>query len=252
MQIRLGCSGWSYESWRDGVFYPPRLASGNRLRHYATRFDTVELNASFYRLPARAAAQHWAEQTSDDFRFAVKVSRYLTHTVRLNDTARHLGLLLQRIEPLRGKLGPLLWQLPPTFKRDDDRLAWALDELPAQLRHAFEFRHPSWFVDLGPLQNDRLTADFVYVRFHHGSRGRRGNYSPSELEGWAARIRRWAREREVWAYFNNDWEGFAPANAQALATRVSSSSRATSRSRMRPSRASLRAVPSRSRNTAAG
>jgi uncharacterized protein YecE (DUF72 family) len=236
MQIRLGCSGWSYESWRDGVFYPPRLASGNRLRHYATRFDTVELNASFYRLPARAAAQHWAEQTSDDFRFAVKVSRYLTHTVRLNDTARHLGLLLQRIEPLRGKLGPLLWQLPPTFKRDDDRLAWALDELPAQLRHAFEFRHPSWFVDdvfsllldhqvavviadrpdLGPLQNDRLTADFVYVRFHHGSRGRRGNYSPSELEGWAARIRRWAREREVWAYFNNDWEGFAPKNAEAL------------------------------------
>ena len=175
MQIRLGCSGWSYESWRDGVFYPPRLASGNRLRHYATRFDTVELNASFYRLPTRAAAQHWAEQTSDDFRFAVKVSRYLTHTVRLNDTARHLGLLLQRIEPLRGKLGPLLWQLPPTFKRDDDRLARALDELPAQLRHAFEFRHPSWFVDdvfsllrdhqvavviadrpdLGPLQTDR-------------------------------------------------------------------------------------------------
>ena len=236
MQIRIGCSGWAYESWRDGVFYPPRLASRNRLGHYATRFDTVELNASFYRLPTRAAAEHWARQTPDDFRFAVKVSRYLTHTVRLDDTAKHLALLLGRIEPLSGKIGPLLWQLPPTFRRDDERLAQALADLPHELRHAFEFRHPSWFVDdvfsllrehevavviadrpdLGPLQTETLTADFVYVRFHHGSRGRRGNYSPSELEFWATRVRNWARDREVWAYFNNDWEGFAPKNAEAL------------------------------------
>ena len=238
MQIRIGCSGWSYESWRDGVFYPPRLAAGKRLRHYATHFDTVELNASFYRLPARTAAAGWAEQTPDGFQFAVKVSRYLTHIVRLADTATHLGLLLERIEPLveAGKVGPLLWQLPPTFSRDDERLAQALAELPERFQHAFEFRHPSWFVadvfsllrrhnvaiviadrpGLGPLQTDTLTADFVYLRFHHGSRGRRGNYSRSELELWASRIRGWARERDVWAYFNNDWEGFAPKNAAAL------------------------------------
>jgi uncharacterized protein YecE (DUF72 family) len=238
MQIRIGCSGWSYESWRDGVFYPPRLAPGDRLRFYATRFDTVELNASFYRLPTRMAAEHWAEQTPDDFRFAVKVSRYLTHTVRLADTAEHLGLLLDRIDPLiqAGKVGPLLWQLPPTFQRNDTRLAQALAEVPTEFRHAFEFRHPSWFADdvfallrahdvavviadrpdLGPLRTDELTADFVYARFHHGSRGRRGNYAPSELDAWAERIRGWARRHDVWAYFNNDWEGFAPRNAEAL------------------------------------
>ena len=237
-QIRIGCSGWSYESWRDGVFYPPRLASARRLGHYAERFDTVELNSSFYRLPTVAAAEGWARQTPQGFRFAVKVSRYLTHIVRLADTAEHLGLLLERIAPLieAGKLGPLLWQLPPTFERDDERLAQALEELPTGFRHAFEFRHPSWFVDdvfallrdrdiafviadrpdIGPLGTEELTAGFVYVRFHHGSHGRRGNYSASELDAWAKRIRAWARRREVWAYFNNDWEGFAPRNGAAL------------------------------------
>jgi uncharacterized protein YecE (DUF72 family) len=237
-QIRIGCSGWSYESWRDGVFYPPRLATGRWLRHYAECFDTVELNASFYRLPTRTAAEGWTQQTPGGFQFAVKVSRYLTHIVRLADTAEHLGLLLERLEPLiqAGKVGPLLWQLPPTFQRDDERLAQALDELPRQFRHAFEFRHRSWFADdvfallrkhgvavviadrpdLGPLRTEELTADFVYVRFHHGSRGRRGNYSPRELESWARRIRDWGRRRDVWAYFNNDWEGFAPKNAESL------------------------------------
>jgi len=172
------------------------------------------------------------------FRFAVKVSRYLTHTVRLDDAARHLALLVERIEPLiqAGKVGPLLWQLPPTFQRDDERLARALDDLPTEFRHAFEFRHPSWFTEdvfsllrehdvavviadrpeIGALQIDTLTAGFVYVRFHHGTRGRRGNYSQSELGSWATRIRGWSRRQDVWGYFNNDWEGFAPRNAEAL------------------------------------
>ena len=273
-RIRIGCSGWSYDHWRDGVFYRARLGPGRWLRHYATHFDTVELNATFYRLPKRSAAARWANESPEGFCFAVKVSRYLTHIVRLTDTAEHLGLLLERIEPLieAGKVGPLLWQLPPTFRRDDERLARALDELPAQFRHAFEFRHPSWFVpevtealrrhnvalviadrpEIHAFQTDDLTADFTYVRFHHGSRGRRGNYSDAELEDWSRRLDRYAQRGDVWVYFNNDWEGFAPANAQRLESLLSSRSRTTSRSRTKAARASARAASSRSRRTDAG
>jgi uncharacterized protein YecE (DUF72 family) len=176
--------------------------------------------------------------TPDDFTFAVKVSRYLTHVVRLRDTGKHLALLLERIEPIlvSPKLGPLLWQLPPTFKRDDQRLADALGELPRTLRHPFEFRHESWFAEpvmellrahdvalviadrpeIRAFQTRELTSDFTFVRFHHGTRGRRGNYSPAELADWAAAIRAWSADHHVYAYFNNDWEGFAPANALAL------------------------------------
>jgi len=238
-ELRIGCSGWSYEQWRNGVFYPPELPASGRLRHYAHSFDTVELNTTFYRLPTTSAAGRWAAEAPDGFRFAVKVSRYLTHVVRLADAGRHLGLLLERLEPLlaAGKVGPLLWQLPPSFRRDDDRLGAALEELPRDLRHAFEFRDPSWFVDevfellrrhgaalvigdrpeVQAFQQRVLTADFTYLRFHHGSRGRRGNYSESELGEWAAWIRSVPHNVGVWAYFNNDWEGFAPANAATLA-----------------------------------
>jgi len=170
------------------------------------------------------------------------VSRYLTHVVRLRDAAAHLVLLLERIDPLLGarKLGPLLWQLPPTFRRDDDRLAQALAELPRTLRHAFEFRHESWFApevlellrshgvalviadrpEIRGFQTHELTADFTFVRFHHGTRGQRGNYSDSELDDWAGRIGAWSQRVDVYGYFNNDWEGFAPRNALGLKDRL--------------------------------
>jgi uncharacterized protein YecE (DUF72 family) len=243
--IRIGCSGWNYADWRNGVFYPPRLASRDWLRFYAERFATVELNTTFYRLPRRDAVARWADEVPTGFLFATKVSRYITHVKRLADVDQHLPLLLERLEPLiaAGKLGPLLWQLPPTFKRDDERLAAGLDALPSGFRNAFEFRHPSWFVDdviailrehdvalvvadrpgLHDFDREPPPADFAYVRFHHGSRGRRGNYSPTELEQWARRISVWARSRDVYAYFNNDWEGFAPANALALRSLVGES-----------------------------
>jgi uncharacterized protein YecE (DUF72 family) len=241
-EIRIGCSGWNYASWRDGVFYPARLPARKWLAAYAEQFDSVEVNTTFYRLPKRAAVERWVAETPADFTFAVKVSRYVTHIKRLRDAPSHLDLLLERIEPLvrSGKLGPLLWQLPPTFRRDDDRLEAAVAGLPSEFRHAFEFRHESWFADpvmellrarnialviadrpeIRRFQTRELTADFTYVRFHHGSRGRRGNYSRSELEEWSAVLREWAAERDVYAYFNNDWEGFAPANATALKTLV--------------------------------
>jgi uncharacterized protein YecE (DUF72 family) len=237
-RVRIGCSGWNYDSWRHGVFYPEGLPARRWLAAYAERFDTVEVNTTFYRLPRRDAVARWAEETPEGFAFAVKVSRYVTHIKRLREARQHLDLLLARIEPLirAGKLGPLLWQLPPTFRRDDQRLAAALGELPRQFRHAFEFRHPSWFAHpvmemlgahdialvvadrpgIASFQTREQTADFGFIRFHHGHRGRRGNYSPAELREWAASIREWSREGDVYAYFNNDWEGFAPANAAHL------------------------------------
>jgi uncharacterized protein YecE (DUF72 family) len=238
MGARIGCSGWNYAHWRAGAFYPPRLPQREWLRFYAERFPTVEVNATFYRLPRRDTVERWADGTPEGFDFAVKVSRYLTHVVRLRDAGRHLALLLERIEPLRaaGKLGPLLWQLPPTFARDDDRLAQTLADVPPGLRHAFEFRHRSWFApetfallrehgaalvvgdrpEVHAFQTRDRTADFAYVRFHHGSRGRRGNYSETELREWAHQLRMWASKGDVYGYFNNDWEAFAPRNALQL------------------------------------
>jgi uncharacterized protein YecE (DUF72 family) len=235
MAIRLGCSGWSYDHWREPVYAgaPPRTW----LSQYARRFDTVEINSTFYRLPRRSAVAGWADQTPDGFCFAVKVSRYLTHIRRLNEIERGIELLLDRVQPLvdAGKLGPLLWQLPGNFARDDDRLARALAAVPHDLRHCIEFRHPSWFVpavmdvlrahDVAlvvgdhperPFQTAERTAGWSFVRFHYGHRGRRGNYSDRELAGWAQRIRAWARTGDVYAYFNNDWEAFAVRNAEHL------------------------------------
>jgi uncharacterized protein YecE (DUF72 family) len=239
MAIRLGCSGWSYIHWREPVYdgAPARAW----LRLYAERFDTVEINSTFYRLPRRSAVAGWAEGTPDGFCFAVKVSRYLTHIRRLTETGRGFELLLERIQPLiaAGKLGPLLWQLPRTFTRDVDRLAQAFAELPPGFRHCIEFRHASWFVPpvmdvlrehgvalvVGdhperPFQTTERTADWSFVRFHYGHRGRRGNYSDRELETWARRIRSWARAGDVYAYFNNDWEAFAVKNAEHLGRRL--------------------------------
>ena len=146
--VRIGCSGWNYASWRNGVFYPARCPSRLWLEWYARSFDTVEVNATFYRLPTTKAVQGWVDQTPDDFCFAVKGSRYLTHVKRLRDLGPGLARFMERLDPLvrSPKLGPLLWQLPPNLARDDERLADALRALPPG-RHCFEFRHPSWFAN---------------------------------------------------------------------------------------------------------
>ena len=238
--VRVGCSGWNYDHWRNGVFYPPRCPPQLWLEYYARHFDTVEVNATFYRLPKRDAVANWVETSPPPFLFAVKMSRYITHLKRLLDLDAGVRRFFERIEPLvrSPKLGPVLWQLPGNFRRDDERLANALAELPPG-RHCFEFRHESWFAPevyellrgadaalvIGddprrPFQTHELTADWTYIRFHSGSRGRRGNYSESELEDWAEQIEDWRREHDVYAYFNNDWEGFAIKNALWLKRRM--------------------------------
>jgi uncharacterized protein YecE (DUF72 family) len=193
------------------------------------------VNNTFYRLPNRDAVANWERTAPPGFVFALKASRYLTHVKRLRELGPGLQRFLERIEPLLASphMGPLLWQLPPTFARDDARLREALAAFPRGQRHAVEFRHPSWFVEetyaalrehgaalviadrpeVKPFQAQVLTADWTFVRFHYGSRGRRGNYSETELREWAARLGEFRERAHVYAYFNNDWEVFAVRNA---------------------------------------
>ena len=237
--IRIGCSGWNYQDWREHV-YPKGLPPRRWLEHYASLFDTVEINNTFYRLPNRSAVTRWVEETPPGFVFSVKASRYLTHVKRLADLGAGLERFYERIEPLARspKMGPVLWQLPGNFRRDDDRLADALGRLPAG-RHCFEFRHESWFAgevyDLlrerrvalvigdhpaRTFQAHELTADWTFVRFHYGHHGRDGNYSERELEAWASRFEHWRRSADVYAYFNNDWKGYAVRNGLWLKKRL--------------------------------
>ena len=237
-RVHIGCSGWNYQSWRK-TFYPKGLPPSRWLEHYATIFDTVEVNTTFYRLAKRHNVERWVEQTPAGFCFTVKSSRFLTHMKRLTDMVQGVERLYEPLQPLidAGRLGPVLWQLPPNFRRDDERLANALERLPPG-RHCFEFRDSSWFhADVLELlrgfgvalaigdrkgldfQPHAFTSHWSFVRFHYGHRGRRGNYSAAELDEWAHRIAGWPVE-EVYAYFNNDWEAFAPANARALRRRL--------------------------------
>jgi uncharacterized protein YecE (DUF72 family) len=233
-RVRIGCSGWSYQDWRAGLY--ERVPARRWLERYAEVFDTVEVNATFYRLAKRETVEAWVEQTPPGFLFAVKASRYLTHMRRLRNMQQGIERFWEPLEPLReaGKLGPVLWQLPENFERDDELLASALRLMPPA-RHCFEFRHPSWFAEpvrrllrehgaslaLGddarrPLPEAAPTGDFAYLRLHYGGRGRAGNYSSAELDRWRRRVAGWRARREVFVYLNNDWQGFAPANAREL------------------------------------
>jgi uncharacterized protein YecE (DUF72 family) len=237
--VHVGCAGWAYPHWR-GRLYPNGLPQRRWLSHYAERYDTVEVNSTFYRLASPAAVENWVEQSPRGFVFAVKASRYLTHRKRLNAIGPYIGRFYEPLKALADakKLGPTLWQLPESSHRNVERLDGALRALPAG-RHAFEFRHASWFTDevYELLRRHRValvisdeasrwvktphvrTTDWTYIRFHHGSRGRHGNYSDSEIDSWARRISQWRRDTEVFAYFNNDWEGYALRNANRLKKR---------------------------------
>jgi uncharacterized protein YecE (DUF72 family) len=238
-EIRIGCSGWNYRDWRERV-YPRDVPARRWLAHYATLFDTVEINTTFYRLARPTAVAGWVADTPADFVFAVKASQYLTHMKRLRDIAAGIGRFYEAIGPLASspKMGPVLWQLPERMTLDVDLLAGALDELPPG-RHCFEFRHQSWFCEpvlellrwhgvalaIGdhparPWQPWVRTTDWSFVRFHYGARGRRGNYSETELRAAADRVL--GLDGPCFVYFNNDWEGFAVRNAQQLRALVSS------------------------------
>jgi uncharacterized protein YecE (DUF72 family) len=263
--VRVGCSGWMYDSWR-GRIYPEGEPKRRWLELYAQRFDTVEVNNTFYRLARAEAVAGWVAQTPPGFLFAVKASRYLTHIKRLRDIREGIARFYEPLEPLMasGKLGPVLWQLPENFHRDDERLEAWLELLPGG-RHTIEFRHASWFhpevmdrlrergvaLTIGhhperPFQSLEATASWRFVRFHYGARGRNGNYSVSEIERWARQIDGWRRTEEAYVYFNNDWNSYAPANARTLIRQLQSAgTRTSSTGRPKRSLASSRSKSSR-------
>jgi uncharacterized protein YecE (DUF72 family) len=233
-ELRIGCSGWSYKDWK-GPFYPPGTKDADRLAYYATRFDTAEINASFYRLPSESMVEGWARRAPAGFPFAWKVSRFITHNKKLNDCAASVALVFGRMAALGDHYGPALIQLPPQLRRNDQRLADFLKLLPKSRRHTVEFRHESWYApevfriladfDASLCISDHhsapapweVTASWVYVR-GHGPGGRyRGRYPQAELAGWAGRIGGWRAEgRDVYAYFDNDVKSAAPFDSERL------------------------------------
>ena len=243
--VFIGTSGYNYPDWWNGVFYPSDLPQRKWLEFYAKHFNTVELNVSFYRLPKKEVFESWYKRTAKGFVFCVKGSRFITHIKRLKDCREPLSLLLEHASPLKEKLGALLWQLPPKFPFDKQRLEQfciLLSTLPRSknLRHVFEFRDESWFCQearrvLGefhfafctahgsglPLM-EPLTSDFVYLRLHGGEVLYGGDYSDTELKRWAERLKEWGEKgQSAFVYFNNDAYGFAIKNALTLKKIVS-------------------------------
>jgi uncharacterized protein YecE (DUF72 family) len=228
--LRVGTSGWQYPHWR-GIFYPRGLAVRSWFDHYAGVFDTVEVNNTFYRLPEAHTFDAWRVQAPPGFVYALKFSRYATHLRRLLDPAESIGLFMERAERLGAHLGPILVQLPPRWRCDAGRLDRFLDEAPRSRRFAVELRDSSWLCpevyevlrrhraalcihDLIAGHPERLTADWVYRRFHGGSGG---CYSPQKLAAVARALRRHlGGGLDVYAFFNNDAHGWAVANARAL------------------------------------
>ena len=231
---RVGCSGWQYKHWR-GDFYPVDLPTTRWFEHYAVRFDTVEINNTFYRLPEEGTFRRWAERAPMRFLFAVKASRFLTHMKKLKDPEEPLARLFDRMRPLGRHLGPVLYQLPPGWKLDKDRLEHFLQALPTGVRHVLEFREPSWYADevsrlLEKYRVSRCLHDMkgsatgmervgpcVYVRFHGAGGTYTGAYPEDRLARWAEWLNGQRRNGiEVYAYFNNDVGGHAPRDAVTL------------------------------------
>ena len=237
-KARVGCSGWQYKHWR-GDFYPASLPVSRWFGHYALTFDTVEINNSFYRLPNAATFEKWRDQAPPHFLYAVKASRFLTHMKKLKDPDDPLARFFDNASHLGSHLGPVLYQLPPDWPLNLERLARFLEALPRQYRHVVEFREPSWYDErvyallrkhkvalclhdmLGSASERIAVGPFIYVRFHFGTRRYGGRYDDRRLETWAA----WLSERaaeglDVFAYFNNDTGGHAPRDAVRLRQRI--------------------------------
>lgn len=236
--IRIGTSGWEYPHW-VGSFYPRDLSRDRRLEFYAEHFDTVELNNSFYRLPEAETFATWGRRVPAEFSFAVKASRYLTHLRRLREPAEPLHRLWTRARRLDGRLGPMLYQLPPRWRPNHERMAEFLAAVPAGAPQAVEVRDRRWYgkrlnglLDqagvalcihdmVGSATAPRPVGPFVYVRFHGAGEKYGGTYSPQRLIAWADRMSGWAQQGwPVWAYFNNDIGGHAVRDADRLRSYV--------------------------------
>lgn len=234
MSIRIGTSGWHYKHW-CGPFYEAKLPASKMLACYYRHFDTVEINNSFYKLPNLSTFQSWREATPRNFCFAVKASRFITHMKKLSDPQSALENFLPRAEALREKLGPILFQLPPHWAVNLERLQAFLEQLPRRHRYAFEFREPNWHTDrvyevlqrhnaafcIYELNRFRspevITGDWAYIRLHGPGGPYQGSYSGEVLAEWAGKIRAWsARLKKIYVYFDNDQAAYAAQNALML------------------------------------
>jgi len=232
--IHIGTSGWHYDHWR-GPFYPAGLAKADFLGYYQQKFHTVEINNSFYQLPKEKTLVSWRENAPEGFIFAVKGSRYITHMKKLKDPEESVGVFLTRIKVLGDKLGPILFQLPPNFRFNAERLKAFLEALPREYRYALELRDPNWLNDetcrilaehraafciyeiAGRLSPQEVTSDLVYIRLHGPGGAYEGSYDTRTLAGWTDVISAWAAQgKEVFCYFDNDEAGYAAQNALSL------------------------------------
>jgi uncharacterized protein YecE (DUF72 family) len=234
-EIRIGTSGYSYKHWR-GRYYPTDLKPTEWLAYYVRDFDTVELNNTFYHLPTEEAFDNWRKATPRDFLFAVKGSRFLTHMIKLKDPERGIRNFMPRAERLRGKLGPILWQLPPKWNANVERLETFLKLLPRRHRYSFELRNHTWMTSevydvmrrynaafciyelAGYRSPHEMTADWTYIRLHGPTPHKyQGSYSDEELGQWAKRIRLWSKKlKAIYVYFDNDDSAYAVQNALML------------------------------------
>lgn len=239
-KVYIGTSGFNYKHWGDGVFYPSGLPQSKWLDFYAQYFDTVELNTTFYRLPQKSVFESWYNQAPNNFIFAVKGNRFITQQKKLKDPEGPVQNFFESASGLGDRLSVVLWQLPPNFSANTERLrefCETLRENPVAktVRHTFEFRHESWFTEetykilreyryalciadspVWPLAEE-VTADFVYLRFHGGHELYGSNYSDAELKNWVKKTKKWLTEdKDVYVYFNNDAYGYAPKNAKTL------------------------------------
>lgn len=233
-QIHVGTSGWSYDHWK-GPFYPQDLPGTRMLEYYARHFKSVEVNNSFYRLPEKQTLRHWYECTPDDFRFTAKASRYITHMKKLREPQKTVPVFLQRISLLGDKLGPILFQLPPHWHCNTERLGSFLDSLSDEFHYTFEFRDSSWLnrqtfellarhkvsfciYELeGFVTPQEITASHIYVRLHGPGEAYQGSYTNKSLSAWARTLTDWAqRGNTVYCYFDNDQGGYAAINAGQL------------------------------------
>ena len=233
-QIRIGCSGWQYKHWRE-IFYPKGLAQTRWFAFYAEHFDTVEINSSFYHLPKASTFEKWRDQAPPGFCYAIKSNRFITQARKLLDCEEPIERMMTATRHLGNRLGPMLYQLPPSLRLDLGRLEAFLELLPKDVTNVFEFRHKSWYVadtyvllerhgvslclhDMRGSVTERLAVGpNVYVRFHGGVGKYWGRYSDESLLGWTDWIVEQAKcGRDVWCYFNNDIGGHAIHDALTL------------------------------------
>ena len=232
--IHIGTSGWHYGHW-EGPFYPKDISSDEYLEYYSKHFHTVEVNNSFYKIPDQETIREWRDTVPKRFIFSVKASRYITHMKKLKDPDKGVPNLMSAISLFENKLGPILFQLPPNWHANPERLEAFIISLPRNYDYAFEFRDTSWFDDriykilekhntafciyeLGDVMSPKIiTSDLIYIRLHGPAGPYKGQYKTSALEEWAKSISKWSKHgKKIYCYFDNDEAGYAPRDAMRL------------------------------------